>query len=162
MNLPQDILNDIMKHIDDLPTLICYCNVNKETLVLYSSQYYWYFKLDKYYLPRPTTILTLSQWFKLYDFILRIDKWLIQKKTSISLYFNNISEDKIMPLIMKYDGYIRPNYNNDREYKLSHIYITHNTEYYFVTICYSHMQYTGGIFNKKDLFQFLYQLELLN
>ena len=36
MNLPEDTLNEILKHIDDLSALIYYCHTNKKLLKLCS------------------------------------------------------------------------------------------------------------------------------
>ena len=168
MNLPQDTLNEIMKHIDDLPTLMFYCNINKETLKLCSSKNFWQFKLEPYDLPMPKNKLSLSQWFKLYSFIMDIDKWLTSDEDVITFDYNNsVGEDKVMPLILQYEAYSRSGIPiGNKKYKLRRIgirrHIHKDSEEYFVSIYFKGMDgYNGGIF-KQGLVQFLYQLQLLH
>lgn len=161
MNLPEDTLNEILKHIDDLPTLIYYCHTNKKLLKLCSSEDFWASKLEQYELPIPTIDMSLSMWFKLYHSIIKIDKWLNSKEEYITLYYNEIGDDIVMSLILEYEMYSRnvPINNND---KLSYIHIRRMGKEYSVSVFYKYGGYGGGVFNKDGLFNFLYQLELLN
>jgi hypothetical protein len=163
MNLPEDTLNEILKHIDDLPTLIYYCNTNKKLLKLCSSEDFWAYKLEQYQLPMPSINMSLSMWFKLYSKIIKIDKWLNSKNKNITLYYNEIGDDIVISLILLYEMYSRSNIPiGDKNDKLSYIHIRRSDKEFLVSVYLKNDNYSGGIFNIDGLFNFLYQLEILN
>ncbi len=164
MNLPEDTLNEILRHIDDVQTLKYYCTTNKQLQKLCSSRNFWQLKLEQYNLSMPTADLSLSQWFKLYEWMISLDQWLLSNKKSITFYYKGINEDNVMPLVFEYEAYLRSNHNlSINKNKTTHINVERSSDQEYLVSIYDHEDMiNGGIFDIDGLIQFLYHVQLLN